>query len=98
MIEHLEVFRSGFYSEFRILFSNFFARYHYNVIDARLHQHIEKAAEDGLYLSCVASASNLWALIMDAGTGFSDQVYELSSAFLHKVSSCWQGISCPDFV
>ncbi|CAA6667158.1 unnamed protein product [Spirodela intermedia] len=59
-------------------------RYHYNVIDARLHQHIEKAVEDGLYLSCVASASNLWALIMDAGTGFSDQVYDLSSAFLHK--------------
>jgi hypothetical protein len=33
----------------------------------------------------VASATNLWALIMDAGTGFSSQVYELSAVFLHKV-------------
>ncbi|PWA95046.1 hypothetical protein CTI12_AA053750 [Artemisia annua] len=59
-------------------------RYHYNVADARLHQHIEKGNEDGLYISCMASSSNLWALIMDAGTGFSAQVYELSSVFLHK--------------
>ncbi|KAI7735410.1 hypothetical protein M8C21_033011, partial [Ambrosia artemisiifolia] len=34
--------------------------------------------------SCVASASNLWALIMDAGTGFGSQVYEVSPVFLHK--------------
>ena len=73
-----------------VIFYLFFSRYHYNVVDARLHQHIEKAAEDGLYISSVASASNLWALIMDAGTGFSDQVYELSSVFLHKVTSCSQ--------
>ncbi|KAF2285337.1 hypothetical protein GH714_000120 [Hevea brasiliensis] len=33
----------------------------------------------------VASCSNLWALIMDAGTGFTAQVYELSPYFLHKV-------------
>ncbi|KAL8147143.1 hypothetical protein AgCh_004745 [Apium graveolens] len=59
-------------------------RYHYNVADARLHQHIEKGNEDGLYISCVASAANLWALIMDAGTGFCSQVYELSAVFLHK--------------
>ncbi|GJY76588.1 casein kinase 1-like protein HD16 [Tanacetum coccineum] len=59
-------------------------RYHYNVADSRLHQHVEKGNEDGLYISCVASSSNLWALIMDAGTGFSAQVYELSSVFLHK--------------
>lgn len=60
-------------------------RYHYNVADPRLGQHVEKGNEDGLYISCVASASNLWALIMDAGTGFSSQVYELSAVFLHKV-------------
>nr|KJB54778.1 hypothetical protein B456_009G048800 [Gossypium raimondii] len=59
-------------------------RYHYNVADVRLPQHIEKGNEDGLFISCVASCSNLWALIMDAGTGFTAQVYELSAYFLHK--------------
>ncbi|XP_024962092.1 casein kinase 1-like protein HD16 isoform X2 [Cynara cardunculus var. scolymus] len=59
-------------------------RYHYNVADARLPQHIEKGNEDGLFISCVASCSNLWALIMDAGTGFTSQVYQLSPMFLHK--------------
>lgn len=53
--------------------------------DARLAQHIEKGNEDGLFISSVASCQNLWALIMDAGTGFSAQVYELSPYFLHKV-------------
>lgn len=66
--------------------SRWFYRYHYNVADTRLRQHVDKGNEDGLYISCVASAANLWALIMDAGTGFSSQVYELSAAFLHKVS------------
>ncbi|KAL3005082.1 hypothetical protein AAZX31_08G199200 [Glycine max] len=59
-------------------------RYHYNVSDTRLSQHIEKGNEDGLYISSVASCQNLWALIMDAGTGFTAQVYELSPFFLHK--------------
>ncbi|OIT04408.1 PREDICTED: casein kinase 1-like protein HD16 [Nicotiana attenuata] len=59
-------------------------RYHYNVADSRLQQHVDKGNEDGLYISCVASAANLWALIMDAGTGFSSQVYDLSAVFLHK--------------
>ncbi|THU69841.1 hypothetical protein C4D60_Mb08t18660 [Musa balbisiana] len=59
-------------------------RYHYNVADARLAQHIDKGNEDGLLISCVASSSNLWALIMDAGTGFTSQIYELSPFFLHK--------------
>ncbi|XP_010424160.1 PREDICTED: casein kinase 1-like protein HD16 [Camelina sativa] len=59
-------------------------RYHYNVADTRLHQHVQKGNEDGLLISCVASAANLWALIMDAGTGFTSQVYELSTVFLHK--------------
>jgi hypothetical protein len=61
-------------------------RYHYNVADSRLAQHISKGNEDGLFISSVASCSNLWALIMDAGTGFTSQVYELSPYFLHKVS------------
>ncbi|CAN6811606.1 casein kinase 1-like protein HD16 [Brassica napus] len=59
-------------------------RYHYNVGETRLHQHVQKGNEDGLLISCVASAANLWALIMDAGTGFTSQVYELSPVFLHK--------------
>lgn len=59
-------------------------RYHYNVTDARLNQHIEKGNKDGLFISSVASCQNLWALIMDAGTGFNSQVYELSPYFLHK--------------
>lgn len=54
--------------------------------DARLAQHIEKGNEDGLFISSVASSQNLWALIMDAGTGFTAQVYELSPYFLHKVT------------
>ncbi|CAL5400312.1 unnamed protein product [Camellia sinensis] len=58
--------------------------YHYNIMDSRLRQHAEKGKEDGLYISCVASSGNLWAVIMDTGTGFTSQVYELSPVFLHK--------------
>lgn len=54
-------------------------------MDSRIDQHVVKGKEDGLYISCVASSSNLWAIIMDAGTGFTSQVYELSPIFLHKV-------------
>lgn len=60
-------------------------RYHYNVTDSRLYEHLEKAKEDGLHVSSVASSSNLWAVVLDAGTGFSSQVYEISPVFLHKV-------------
>ncbi|CAL0335223.1 unnamed protein product [Lupinus luteus] len=59
-------------------------RYHYNVSDQRLSQHIEKGNEDGLFISSVAAAQDLWAIIMDAGTGFTSQVYEVSNQFLHK--------------
>ncbi|XAR50679.1 Non-specific serine/threonine protein kinase [Bertholletia excelsa] len=59
-------------------------RYHYNVADARLPQHVEKGHADGLFISSVASCQNLWAIIMDAGTGFSAQTYRLSPYFLHK--------------
>nr|XP_011458971.1 PREDICTED: uncharacterized protein LOC101301711 [Fragaria vesca subsp. vesca]XP_011459004.1 PREDICTED: uncharacterized protein LOC101301711 [Fragaria vesca subsp. vesca] len=59
-------------------------RYHYNVMDVRVEQHIDKGKEDGLYISCVASSANMWAIVMDAGTGFTSQVYELSPVFLHK--------------
>lgn len=59
-------------------------RYHYNVADARLTQHIDKGNADGLLISSVASCSNLWALIMDAGTGFRNQLHQLSPFFLNK--------------
>ncbi|KAK4791573.1 hypothetical protein SAY86_031986 [Trapa natans] len=59
-------------------------RYHYNVAGERLSQHIDKGNEDGLFISSVACCQDLWALIMDAGTGFSSQMYELSPHFLHK--------------
>ncbi|ONK61371.1 uncharacterized protein A4U43_C08F29200 [Asparagus officinalis] len=67
-------------------------RYHYNVADARLAQHVEKGNADDLRISCVASSTNLWALIMDAGTGFTSQVYELSPFFLHKewITEQWE--------
>ena len=59
-------------------------RYHYNVAGTRISQHVEKGNEDGLYLSCVACCQELWALIMDAGTGFTSQVFHLSPHFLPK--------------
>ncbi|TYG97918.1 hypothetical protein ES288_A10G076300v1 [Gossypium darwinii] len=59
-------------------------RYHYNVSDVRLAQHVERGNVDGLFISSVASCQNLWALIMDAGTGFSAQVHQLSPYFLYK--------------
>lgn len=54
-------------------------RYHYNVANNRVQQHVEKGNDDGLYISSVACCQDLWALIMDAGTGFAQQVYDLSS-------------------
>jgi hypothetical protein len=49
-------------------------RYHYNVANTRVDQHVEKGNDDGLYISSVACCHELWALIMDAGTGFTAQV------------------------
>ncbi|EXC36402.1 hypothetical protein L484_001313 [Morus notabilis] len=57
-------------------------RCRYNVRGARLSPKIAKGKKDGLFISCVASCSNLWALIMNDATGFSDQVYKLSPNFL----------------
>ena len=59
-------------------------RYHYNVANTRVEQHVDKGNDDGLYISSVACCQELWALIMDAGTGFTAQVYELSTQFLPK--------------
>jgi hypothetical protein len=59
-------------------------RYHYNVANNRVAQHVEKGNDDGLFISSVACCQDLWALIMDAGTGFSHQVYTLNPQFLPK--------------
>ncbi|KAK1423354.1 hypothetical protein QVD17_18653 [Tagetes erecta] len=60
-------------------------RYHHDVADVGLAQHIQKGNEDGLFISSVASCSNLWTLIMDTGTGFTSQVYQVSPLFDNKV-------------
>ena len=62
-------------------------RYHYNVANTRVEQHVDKGNDDGLYISSVACCQELWALIMDAGTGFTAQVYNLSQQFLPKVGA-----------
>lgn len=59
-------------------------RYHFNVQENKLGQHLKKGYEDGLFISSVASCSNLWAFIMDAGTSVNSQVHHLSPMFLNK--------------
>mmetsp|Transcript_9147 Transcript_9147/g.17112 ORF Transcript_9147/g.17112 Transcript_9147/m.17112 type:complete len:599 (+) Transcript_9147:465-2261(+) len=59
-------------------------RYHYNVANNRIEQHVVKGNDDGLFISSVACSHELWALIMDAGTNLSNQVWELSQQFLPK--------------
>ena len=54
-------------------------RYHYNVANTRVEQHVEKGNDDGLFISSVGCCQELWALIMDAGTGFTAQVYNLGN-------------------
>ena len=49
-------------------------RYHYNVSNHRLDVHVSKGFDDGLYISSVCACGDLWAIIMHAGTGFSQQV------------------------
>ncbi|RZC83468.1 hypothetical protein C5167_046250 [Papaver somniferum] len=69
-------------------------RCHYNVSDLRLSRLIDEGVTDnGLYISCVASdGPNQWAVIMNAGTGFSDQVHLLSDKFLHQeyITNQWK--------
>lgn len=53
-------------------------RYHYNVHTQRLLTHVKKGWEDGLYISCVGCCDNLWGVVMDAGTNFTQQIYKVS--------------------
>lgn len=48
--------------------------YHYNVSNHRLDVHVSKGFDDGLFISSVCACGELWAIIMDAGTGFTQQV------------------------
>ncbi len=50
--------------------------------NSRVEQHVEKGNVDALLISSVACCQELWALIMDAGTGFSAQ------ARLRSLRSC----------
>jgi serine/threonine protein kinase len=60
-------------------------RYHYNVSSARLALHLAKGYDDGLRVSCACACADLWAVVMDAGTGYSAQVYHTAAkAFLPK--------------
>ncbi|EXB97661.1 hypothetical protein L484_020211 [Morus notabilis] len=57
---------------------------HRDVDDSLVFQRIKLAKQDcrRLFITSVASRSNLWALIMNDVIGFSDQVYKLSPNFL----------------
>ncbi|MCL7047245.1 hypothetical protein MKW94_013170 [Papaver nudicaule] len=60
-------------------------RYHFNVSDLRLKHLLNDGKLDGLYVSCVAiDPQNQCAVIMNAGTGFSDQVVLLTDNFMHQ--------------
>ncbi|XP_010051251.2 casein kinase 1-like protein HD16 [Eucalyptus grandis] len=53
-------------------------RIRYNVDNVNLPLFIEEARADGMYVSSVASRLNLWAVVMDSGTGFTAQVHTIS--------------------
>jgi len=59
-------------------------RYHYNVTDSRVSQHVDKGLADGLFVSSVSCCQDLWALVLDVGNGYSAQVYQLCPQFLPK--------------
>ncbi len=40
--------------------------------------HVQKGWTEGLYISSVASCANLWAVVMDANTGYNQQIYRVS--------------------
>ena len=47
--------------------------------------HVQKGWEDGLFVTCVASCDDLWAIVMDAGTEYTQQIYKVHpNSFLPK--------------
>ena len=73
-------------------------RYHYNVANTRVDQHVEKGNDDGLYISSVACCQELWALIMDAGTGFTAQVRILTPLSDPEIMSSGVLMMLPGFL
>eukprot|EP00955_Chlamydomonas_euryale_P066506 359575-Chlamydomonas_euryale.AAC.1 len=60
-------------------------RYHYNVSTQRLLVHVQKGWEDSLFVTSVASCDDLWAIVMDAGTEYTQQIYKVHpNSFLPK--------------
>ena len=51
---------------------------------------MEKGNDDGLFISSVACCQELWALIMDAGTGFNAQA-SAASRPMHAVGKRGMG-------
>lgn len=82
-----EKFNYGYYEhiKMRLLVSIRGFRFAYDVADTDLANNIERGWEDGFMISSVTSCKNLWALIMDSGTGFTSQIYKLSPCFPDKV-------------
>ncbi|KAL3746791.1 hypothetical protein ACJRO7_015691 [Eucalyptus globulus] len=54
----------------------------HNLDNVRLTSCIWKAYADGMYVSSAASRLNLWAVVMNSGTGFTPQVHTISPRFL----------------
>ncbi|CAK0753731.1 hypothetical protein CVIRNUC_002242 [Coccomyxa viridis] len=59
-------------------------RYHYNVSVDRLEAHVQKGWDQDLCISSATSNQNLWALVMDEATGYSQQAYTVSREFLPR--------------
>ena len=38
-----------------------------------LAQHVERGTAYGLFISCVSSSTNLWTMVIDAGTSFTSK-------------------------
>ena len=48
----------------------------------RLDVHVAKGLADGLFISSAACSGDLWAVIMDAGNGFTEQQYIITEGTL----------------
>ncbi|XP_004245392.1 casein kinase 1-like protein HD16 [Solanum lycopersicum] len=59
-------------------------RYHCNVDDTRVSQHVAIGHRDGLFISGVACCFDSWFLVLDEGTGFRSQIHYLSPSFIPK--------------
>lgn len=81
-------FRLGTPTEQWISVCNFHStmkqRYRCNVVDAEVKQHINKGLEDGFQVTAVACCNDLWSLIMDASSVYSEQIFTVSQELLPK--------------